>query len=73
MANIEVKSDITGSVFKVLVKPGDSVNEGDTLIVLESMKMEIQVTTLDAGRVTDVRVKEGDSVQEGQVVAVLEG
>ena len=73
MANIEVKSDITGSVFKVLVQPGDQVNEGDTLIVLESMKMEIQVTTLDAGRVTEVRVKEGDSVQEGQVVAVLEG
>jgi biotin carboxyl carrier protein len=73
MANIEVKSDITGSVFKVLVKAGDSVEEGDTVIVLESMKMEIQVTTLDAGRITEVRVKEGDSVQEGQVVAVLEG
>jgi acetyl-CoA carboxylase biotin carboxyl carrier protein len=73
MANIEVKSDITGSVFKVLVQAGDTVNEGDTLIVLESMKMEIQVTTLDAGRVTEVRVKEGDSVQEGQIVAVLEG
>lgn len=73
MANIEIKSDITGSVFKVLVQPGDQVNEGDTVVVLESMKMEIQVTTLDAGRVTEVRVKEGDSVQEGQVVAVLEG
>jgi acetyl-CoA carboxylase biotin carboxyl carrier protein len=73
MANIEVKSDITGSVFKVLVQPGDTVNEGDTVVVLESMKMEIQVTTLDGGRVTEVRVNEGDSVQEGQVVVVLEG
>ena len=72
MANIDVKSDVTGIVFEVLVKPGDQVNEGDTLLVLESMKMQIQVTTLDAGTVAAVHVKEGDMVEEGQAIVILQ-
>lgn len=72
MATIEVKSEITGTVWKVEAKPGDKVESGDTLLVIESMKMEIPVITEDAGTVKEIRVKPKDPVSEGQVVAVLE-
>jgi acetyl-CoA carboxylase biotin carboxyl carrier protein len=72
MASIEVKSEITGTVWKLKAQPGDRVEPGDTLIVIESMKMEIPVITEDAGTVKEIRVKEKDPVAEGQVVAVLE-
>ena len=73
MARIEVKSEITGTVWQVKSKPGDNVDSGDTLIVIESMKMEIPVITEDPGVVKEILVKEKDPVAEGQVVAVLEG
>ncbi|MBI3937506.1 MAG: biotin/lipoyl-binding carrier protein [Betaproteobacteria bacterium] len=73
MASIEVRSEITGTVWQVKKQPGDRVEEGDTLIVIESMKMEIPVITEDAGTVKEIRVKEKDPVAEGEVVAVLEG
>ena len=73
MASIDIKSEITGTVWQVKAKPGDKVESGDTLIVIESMKMEIPVMTEDAGTVTDIRVKAKDPVAEGQVVAVIEG
>ena len=72
MARIDVKSEITGTVWKVITKPGDRVESGDTLMIIESMKMEIPVITEDGGTVTEIRVKEKDPVAEGQVVAVLE-
>jgi biotin carboxyl carrier protein len=72
MATIEVKSEITGTVWQVKAKPGDKVEAGDTLVVIESMKMEIPVITEDAGTVKEIRVKEKDPVAEGQVVAILE-
>jgi acetyl-CoA carboxylase biotin carboxyl carrier protein len=73
MARIEIKSEITGTVWQLKSKPGDKVESGDTLIVIESMKMEIPVITEDAGTVKEILVKEKDPVAEGQVVAVLEG
>lgn len=73
VAKIEVKSEITGTVWQLKAKPGDKVEEGDTLIVIESMKMEIPVITEDGGTVKDILVKEKDPVAEGQVVAILEG
>jgi acetyl-CoA carboxylase biotin carboxyl carrier protein len=73
MARIEVKSEITGTVWQVKSKPGDNVESGDTLVVIESMKMEIPVITEDPGVVKQILVKEKDPVAEGQVVAVLEG
>ncbi|MBI3044069.1 MAG: biotin/lipoyl-binding carrier protein [Betaproteobacteria bacterium] len=73
MASIDIKSEITGTVWQVKAKPGDKVESGDTLIVIESMKMEIPVITEDAGTVTEIRVKAKDPVAEGQVVAVIEG
>lgn len=73
MARIDVKSEITGTVWKVITKPGDKVESGDTLVIIESMKMEIPVITEDGGTVKEILVKEKDPVAEGQVVAVLEG
>lgn len=73
MARIEIKSEITGTVWQLKTQPGDKVESGDVLIVIESMKMEIPVITEDAGTVTEILVKEKDPVAEGQVVAILEG
>ena len=73
MARIEVKSEITGTVWKVHARPGDKVEAGDALVIVESMKMEIPVITEDAGTVKEILVKEKDPVAEGQVVAVLDG
>jgi acetyl-CoA carboxylase biotin carboxyl carrier protein len=73
MARIEVKSEITGTVWKVRTQPGDQVESGATLMVIESMKMEIPVITEDGGTVREIRVKEKDPVAEGQVVAILDG
>jgi biotin carboxyl carrier protein len=68
----EIRAHITGVVFQVTARIGDSVAAGDPVIVLESMKMEIPVEAPRAGRVTAVRVKEGDTVQEGDTLALLE-
>lgn len=73
MARIEIKSEITGTVWQLKAKPGDKVESGDILIVIESMKMEIPVITEDAGTVKEILVKEKDPVSEGQVVAVIDG
>ena len=73
MARIEIKSEITGTVWQIKKQPGDSVEEGDALIIIESMKMEIPVITEDPGTVKEILVKEKDPVAEGQVVAVIEG
>lgn len=73
MARIEVKSEITGTVWKLMKQPGDHVEAGDTLIVIESMKMEIPVITEDGGKLTEILVKEKEPVAEGQVVAVIDG
>lgn len=72
MATFQVKSEITGTVWQLKSKPGDKVEAGDTLVVIESMKMEIPVITEDAGTVKEILVKEKDPVSEGQVVAILE-
>ena len=72
MARIEVKSEITGTVWQIKSAVGDKVESGDTLVVIESMKMEIPVITEDAGVVKEILVKEKDPVAEGQVVAILE-
>jgi len=68
----EIKAHITGVVFQIVAKAGDRVAEGDAVIVLESMKMEIPVEAPRDGAVKEIRVREGQTVQEGDVVAVLE-
>ena len=68
----EIKAHITGVVFQVTTKPGDTVAAGDPVIVLESMKMEIPVEAPRAGSVREIKVAEGQTVQEGDTVAILE-
>lgn len=68
----EVRAHITGVVFQIVTNAGDRVGEGDPLLILESMKMEIPVEAPRAGVVQSIRVSEGQTVQEGDVVAVIE-
>ena len=68
----EVLAEMVANVWRVLVAPGDAVAEGDALVILESMKMEIPVESPVSGTVRDVRVAEGGVVQEGDVIAVVE-
>jgi biotin carboxyl carrier protein len=67
-----VEAEMVAAVLEVVVAPGDAVAPGDTLVLLESMKMEIPVLTEHGGRVTAVRVAVGDVVQTGDVLAVID-
>jgi len=71
MPMTKVVSEVAGSVWKVAAAVGQSVAEGDVLVVIESMKMEIPVEAPRAGTVAELRVREGDPVTEGTIVAVL--
>ena len=68
----EIKAHITGVVFQIVAHPGDTIQTGDPVIVLESMKMEIPVESPRGGAVKEIRVQLGQTVQEGETVAVLE-
>ena len=70
MADIE--AHITGTVWKVEVQVGDEVSEGDTVVILESMKMEMPVEAEDEGKVKEILCEEGQAVNEGDVLVVLE-
>ncbi len=63
---------MVANVWKVLVKEGDTISEGDTLVILESMKMEIPVLAEDEGVLVQLKVAEGDVIQEGDLIAVIE-
>lgn len=71
--SIEVESQITGNVWKIEVAVGDTVEEDDVLLVIESMKMEIPVEAPEGGRVSEIRVEQGQSIEEGDILVVLEG
>ena len=68
----DVEAHITGTVWKIECEIGQSVDEGDTLVILESMKMEMPVEAEDAGKVKEIRCEEGQSVSEGDTLVVLE-
>jgi len=68
----EVRAEMVANVWKVVVGVGDTVEAGGTLVILDSMKMEIPVITEDGGEVTEVAVAEGDVVQEGDLIALVE-
>jgi acetyl-CoA carboxylase biotin carboxyl carrier protein len=68
----EVRAEMVANVWKVVVSEGAQVDEGDTLVILESMKMEIPVEAEEPGKVVQLKVAEGDVVQEGDLIAVIE-
>jgi acetyl-CoA carboxylase biotin carboxyl carrier protein len=72
MAREEIQSEVTGTVWKIETKVGDDISEGDTLMILESMKMEIPVISTESGKLVEITVKEEEPVAEGQTVAVIE-
>ena len=69
---VQVAAHITGTVWKIEVKVGDSVSAEQTLVILESMKMEMPVEAPEAGKVARIAVSEGQAVEEGDVLVELE-
>ena len=67
----KVRSEVSGSVWKIEVAEGQAVNEGDTLVIVESMKMEIPICAEVSATVLELLVAEGDPVTEDQVVLIL--
>ena len=68
----EIRAEMVANVWKVVAAAGDTVDDGDTLVILESMKMEIPVLAESAGTVAEIAVAEGDVVQEGDLIARVE-
>ena len=68
----EIAAHITGTVWKIEVKVGDTVAEGQVLIILESMKMEMPIEAPGAGTVSELRCAEGQAVEEGEVLLVVD-
>jgi acetyl-CoA carboxylase biotin carboxyl carrier protein len=67
----DIKAHITGTIWKIKAAVGDSVEEGDTLVIIESMKMEMPIEAMDPGTVVEVRCSEGQPVAEGDVLMVI--
>jgi acetyl-CoA carboxylase biotin carboxyl carrier protein len=67
----EIRAEMVANVWKVVASVGDSIAEGDTLVILESMKMEIPVLAESDGTLAELAVNEGDVVQEGDLIAIL--
>ena len=65
---MRIKAELAGNLWKIVVREGQEVRADETLMILESMKMEIPVNAPTAGRVTKIHAKEGQAVQEGQLL-----
>ncbi|MGB8418895.1 biotin/lipoyl-binding carrier protein [Paraburkholderia sp.] len=72
MQRYEARSEVTGSVWKITKVVDDKVMAGDTLMIFESMKMEIPLIAEESGTVVEIRVAEGSSVADGDIVVVIE-
>jgi biotin carboxyl carrier protein len=68
----EIRAEMVANVWKVVATAGDEVEEGDTLVILESMKMEIPVLAESDGVLKELAVNEGDVVQEGDLIAIID-
>jgi len=71
MAAFEVKTEVSGTVWKILAPPGQRIAAGEEILIVESMKMELPVLAEDGGTIAELHVAEGEAVREGQVVAIL--
>jgi acetyl-CoA carboxylase biotin carboxyl carrier protein len=71
MANVEAKSEVSGSVWQILTKVGQRIEPGDTIMIIESMKMEIPVIAERGGIIEKFLVDEKAAIAEGQTVAIL--
>jgi len=69
---VQVTAELTGNLWKIVVREGQQVGAEETLMILESMKMEIPVSAPKAGRVTRIHVQEGQTVHEGQLLAEID-
>ena len=69
---VQIKAELAGNLWKIEVREGQQVQAEETLMILESMKMEIPVTAPTAGRVTKIHAREGETVQEGQLLIEVE-
>jgi acetyl-CoA carboxylase biotin carboxyl carrier protein len=69
---VQIKAELAGNLWKIVVQEGQEVRPDETLMILESMKMEIPVNAPSAGRVTKIHVREGQTVQEGQLLIEVE-
>lgn len=72
MSFVDVKTEITGNIWKIVAQVGDQLSENDPIIIMESMKMEIPIMASEDGRLSEVLVSEGEIVTEGSVVARME-
>jgi len=72
MALIDIKTEITGNIWKIVARVGEEINEDAPILIMESMKMEIPVSAPEAGTLREILVAEGDIVTEGTVVARIE-
>jgi acetyl-CoA carboxylase biotin carboxyl carrier protein len=72
MAIVDVKTEITGTVWKIVASVGAELGEDEAILILESMKMEIPVAASESGKLLEILVAEGDIVTEGSVVARIE-
>ncbi|MXQ10713.1 biotin/lipoyl-binding carrier protein [Microvirga makkahensis] len=72
MSLVDVKTEITGNIWKIVAQVGDRLSENDPIIIMESMKMEIPIMASEDGRLSEILVTEGDTVTEGSVVARIE-
>ncbi len=68
----EIRAEMVANVWKVVAAEGEQIGEGDTLVILESMKMEIPVLAEEPGTLSKLDVAEGDVVQEGDLIAVID-
>ncbi len=68
----DIRAEMVANVWRVLVSEGDNVADGDTLVILESMKMEIPILAEDSGVISKLHVAEGDVVQEDELIAVID-
>jgi acetyl-CoA carboxylase biotin carboxyl carrier protein len=72
MSRYELKAEVTGSIWKIETTVGQTLEQEHTVLIIESMKMEIPLVAEDGGTLIEICVNEGDSVSEGQVLAIIE-